>query len=820
MPRLPLLCVLGCLVSAGPMQAAPAKVDFKRDVYPILSDRCFGCHQGADAKSGVRLDLRAELLGETNGKPLVKPGQSGQSRLIQLVSGTVAGKTMPPKGERLAPGQVALLGAWIDQGVVWDDALLPPTTKSDHWAFQAVKRPDVPQNKNSAWVRNPVDAFVGAGHEAKGLTPAPEAERRILVRRLSLDLTGLPPTETELASALADRSDDWYEKVVDHFLASPHYGERWGRHWLDLARWAESEGYESDHPRPYAWRYRDYVVASFNSDKPYDRFLREQLAGDELEPYSDENLIATGFLASARLSSNEEDKPRQRNDVFVDIVNATGNAVLGLTFNCAQCHNHKFDPITARDYYRFQGFFLKAAPNNLALKDAGLWKAHASARPLEYEPARKLQEALFEAGRARLIAEARKKLSAEQQAALSVPADQRTAEQETLAREADLKFQFTPGRIEKAVADSPDKALYDEVKKKVAAIEKTLPDQPQTFGFYSPASSPTKVDVLPMKGFYPPPYVPAELAKAKPYLLVAGEVHQRGAELDVGWPAVFGTSPRDSIDRRPRTALADWLTSREHPLTARVWVNRLWQHHFGKGIVATPSDFGRRGARPSHSELLDWLASELMASSWSTKKIHRLIVCSNTYRQSARPQAANAKIDPDNLLLWRWPLRRLEVEALRDSMLAVSDELDRKVGGGSDAEEARSVRRTLYLFQKRNKPPNAQKLFDGPTQVNESCAQRNISTVPLQALYLLNNDFTLKRAKVLAQKLRVASTDLDRQIEAAFRCTLGRGPDDVERSAALKFFATHRDVADAKETLALVHFCQALLNLNEFAYLE
>ena len=298
---------LGCLLAVGlalglaePAARAdqPATVDFKRDVYPLLTARCFGCHQGADAKAGYRLDLRAEILGETNGKPLVQRGAAAKSRLFQIVSGAVRGKIMPPRGSKLTPAEVARLRAWIDQGLAWDDALLPPIHTSNHWAFQPVKRPPIPAIKNAAWVRTPVDAFIASRQEARGVTPAPEASRPTLLRRLTFDLTGLPPTPGEIDAVLRDRSPDWYEKLVERLLASPRYGERWGRHWLDLSRYADSEGYESDHLRPYAWRYRDYVVDSFNRDKPYDRFLREQLAGDEIFPYSDENLIATGFLAA------------------------------------------------------------------------------------------------------------------------------------------------------------------------------------------------------------------------------------------------------------------------------------------------------------------------------------------------------------------------------------------------------------------------------------------------------------------------------------------------------------------------------------------
>jgi hypothetical protein len=803
--------------------AARGTVDFRRDIYPLLTARCFKCHRGAEASSGYRLDLRSEILGESNGKPLAVIGDSAKSRLIHTVAGMVPGKVMPRKGERLTAQEIGLLRAWIDQGLKWDDRLLPATAEGPtHWAFRPVTTPAVPRVRNAAWVRNPIDAFIAARHEAKGLTPAPEASRRVLIRRLSFDLTGLPPSPAEVEAFDADRAPDAYEKLVNRLLASPAYGERWARHWLDVARWAESEGYESNHVRPYAWRYRDYVVRSLNADKPYDRFLREQLAGDELLPYADEHLIATGFLAGARLSSNEEDQARQRNDMLVDITNAVGNAVLGLTLNCAQCHNHKFDPISARDYYRFQGFFVKGQVANLALRDPRLVAAFEAVRPPEHEPAVKLRDALYESARARLLAKARETLSPEMREALATPSEKRTPRQEELAREADLKFQVGITLIERAVPDV-DRKLYEELKKKIAAMEKRMPDRPQTFGFYSPATSPTPIDVLPMKGFYPPPYRPEELKRNRPRLLVAGEVHRGGPVLDVGWPAVFGPVPKGTVEQTPRLALADWLTSPRNPLTARVYVNRLWQHHFGRGIVATPSDFGVKGAPPTHPELLDWLATEFLRGGWSTKPIHRLIVTSATYRQGALSHTANARIDPENRLWWRWSPRRLEAEAVRDALLAVSGELDHRAGGPSDQDAVKSLRRSLYLFQRRGKPPAFQPLFDGPNAVPESCSRRHVSTVPLQALYLLNNDFAFERARTFARRVEVsAGDDPARQVGTAFALALGRAPDEADRAAAGRFFTAQQDGGPhgAEPSPALIRFCQALLNVNEFVYLE
>jgi hypothetical protein len=862
--------------SFEPPPAVSRSVDFRRDVHPILSARCFKCHSGKEPSAGVKLDDLDEITGESTGEPLVQVGRSADSRLIQLVAGLDKGLRMPPTGDLLPVAEIAVLRAWIDQGLVWDAELLPPVAaKSDHWAFQPVTRPAVPVTPPShrKWVANPIDSFIAAKHVEKGLTPAEPADRRVLIRRLSLDLLGLPPKPDEVAAFVGDKSPQAFEKLVDRYLASPHYGERWGRHWLDVARWAESEGYESNHPRTTAWRYRDWVIEAFNSDKPYDQFVRQQIAGDELTPYSDENLIATGFLAAARLSSNEEDKWLQRNAVLVDITNAVGNAFLGLTINCAQCHNHKFDPISIRDYYRLQSFFLRGQPANVALQGEDARRDYEARRPAEYESARQLKEALFASARTRHAMEVRKTLPQDQIAALDTPSDQRTVAQELLARDASLKWQVSNGQIEKYIA-AEDRALYDAVKRKVDEIEKQGIAEPHTLAFYSPVTSPHSLRLLPMLGFYPLPFEPSEFARLRSYLKIRGEVHGIGPTVAAGVPAVLAavesretrverttTSTIDvqskALDSRlstldsSRQRLADWLTDRRNPLVARVWVNRIWQFHFGRGLVATPSDFGARGSAPSHPELLDWLASELMDHGWSTKHVQRLIVSSSTYRQASsyesvrvreleggrsaspaptpshsrtlapsplhkRANNSGATPDPDNIYLTRWQPRRLEAETLRDSLLAVAGELDTHVGGLSVplTERDTSRRRTLYLFQKRGVPPDVQSLFDGPSEVAESCESRYVSTTPLQSLYLLNNTFVLDRAKAFSQRLRQATgDDTERFIEQSFLATLGRPPDDVEREDARRYLGTGSRVRDAS-------FCHTLLNLNEFMFVE
>ena len=811
-PGFLILFLIGSAAHAQP----PAKIDFRRDVVPLLEAKCFSCHRGNEATASYRLDLRAELLGETTGKPLVKPGDAANSRLIHAVQGKIPNKSMPRKGPRLTEREIGVLRAWIDQGLAWDDSLFPASVQSDHWAFQPIRRPAIPRVKNSAWLSNLVDYFIAAHHEAKGLKPAPEADAQTLLRRVTLDLTGLPPTMREMEEFVAAweaagaNRDDLWRNVVNRLLDSPHYGERWGRHWLDVARFAESEGYESNHLRLHAWRYRDWVVNAFNRDLRFKDFVQQQLAGDEIEEHSDDHVIATGFLASARLSSNEEDRLRQRNDIYVDIVNTTASAFLGLTLGCAQCHNHKFDPITARDYYRFLGFFVRGQPGNLALRNPKLWAEYNAKKPAGYDDALKERDTLFALAQERKFDEVRKSLTAAQQRALALPREERTPAEDKLARETDLLFQFTAGQFERML--TPDeKKHYDSAKKTVADLEKSMLEKPQTFGYFSPVTSPHRLDVLPMKGFYPLPYEPKALARAKAFLYEAGDVHKPAFAVEPGWPAfLLGPTHRRVGPDVSRLVLADWLTDDEHPLTPRVYVNRVWQYHFGRGLVATASDFGVKGARPTHPELLDWLALEFLRSG-NTKDLHRLIVLSSTYRQSATRSAENARRDPDNHYLWRWTPRRLEAEAIRDCWLAVSGELDRKVGGPSTSDE-KSLRRSIYLLQKREVPPYQQGLFDGPIAMTESCARRQTTTVALQPLYLLNSSFSVERAKALAARVqKLAGDERDAQIAAVVRLALGRVPNAREQAAARRFF---------ERGGTLPAYCQAIMNLNEFLYIE
>ncbi|QDT49031.1 Planctomycete cytochrome C [Symmachiella dynata] len=704
-------------------------VNFETHVLPLLKSRCFECHSGDEPESGVRLDLVDEVLNQT----VVR--NAAKSRLFEVVE---QGE-MPPEDEPLDADEKAILKAWIDEGLDWNEKLLPtPPPVTDHWAFQKIRRPNVPDVKNRQWVRTPVDSFIARRHEELGLTPAPEADAQTLERRISLDLTGLPPSDNK--------------QTMDDYLASPAYGARWGRHWLDIVRWAESNGHQHNRNRPHAWRYRDWVVDAFNDDKPFDRFLLEQIAGDELEPASDESVIATGFLAAARYSGNELDKSIQRNDILVDVANTTAQVFLGLTMECAQCHSHKFDPVSIRDYYRFQAFFAQGQPENVIIA--------------EDETVRSLIDEywqIFDSVHDRIVNVRRKQGHPE-------------------------PIYVTPTSVINGMRKS-EKTRFQELRK-------TLSEFPQTWGFYAPSASERPALVAPLNMRWPLPRIDGDSPLMETAILLRGDVQSRGPVVQPGWPALFGPMPDRS--EKPRSQLAAWMTDPANPLTARVWVNRIWQWHFGRGLVETSADFGTQGSKPTHPELLDFLASELIDSGWSTKHIHRLIVDSATYRQSSQFQPHNSETDPDNNMLWRWLPRRLEAEAIRDSILAVSGCLDAETGGPSDIGQ--SKRRSLYRHQKRGALPVQQILFDGADGITV-CSHRRVSTSALQPLWLLNSHFVQENATAFAQRAK--------SVENAFHLALGRKP-TAEELTDLEALAEQADLHSA---------CLAILNCSEFLYI-
>jgi hypothetical protein len=689
----------------------------------------------------------------------------------------------------------------------------------DDWAFKPIARPAVPEPSGHKFsTTNPVDKFLLARLEAKGLTFAPPADKRTLLRRVYFDLIGLPPTPEEVEAFLKDTGTDAYEKVVEKLLASPHYGERQALAWLDLVRFAESDGFKADDTRPSAWRYRDYVIAGFNADKPYDRFVREQLAGDELFPGDADAVIATGFLRHFPYEYNAVDVELKRQDLLNDVTDTTAAAFLGLTLGCAKCHDHKTDPLTQRDYYRFQAFFAGfwpvekplGSPEQLA--EAERKRAAWDARTAEL---RHQMAEIEKPVREKATAKERGRFQPEHAKLLDIPTEERTPLQRQLALLVEKQV-YTRNKITAAqMKGVADRDKWEGMAKRMAELEKDRPADPPTVMAMTDLGAECPPTKLLKRGSWRSPG--EDLA---PGFLSA--IDDRDANVT---PTKLGTSGR-------RSALAEWIASPKNPLTARVMVNRIWQGHFGRGIVASPSDFGVTGDRPTHPELLDWLANEFVSHGWSVKHTHRLIVTSAAYRQGARGDGAGAKADPENTLLWQFPRRRLDGETLRDAMLAAAGLLNPKAGGPGvfpelpaevkannwkvSADPAERNRRSVYVFVKRNLRYPFFSLFDSPERT-ETCARRFTTTTAPQALTLLNDAIVIGYAKALAQRVeKEAGTEPDDVIGRAFARTLSRPPTTEERDAARKFLANHK----GPSADAVTDLCHALLNLNEFVYVD
>jgi len=723
----------------------------------------------------------------------------------------------------------------------------------EHWAFQKVIRPAPPASAmDQRRFRNPIDAFIGASLAELGLPLNPDAERRVLLRRASLDLLGLPPTPAELAAFESDPSPFSFENAVDRMLASPAYGERWARHWLDLARYAESEGFKADETRPNAWRYRDYVIRSFNQDKPYPRFLQEQIAGDELFPGNADALIATGFNRHYPDESNARNLMQRRQEILNDITDTVGAVFSGMTYACARCHDHKTDPILQSDYYRLQAFFANTgAADNLVLASPDQAASH-QARLNEWETKtralRQEMAALEAPHRKAILNDFIEKYPAEIQAALQKPGDQRTAFEWQMVHKAKQYIDpsshqyIAPASVVAGRLKGDDKRRWESLKKDLAQFASLHPGElAVTAGMTDVAPSAPKTHLL-HRGIYDAPK--EEITPG--YLQI----------LDAQPVSISKSQAAPSSGRR--AALAKILSSPDNPLTARVMVNRLWHYHFGRGLVATTSDFGMAAERPSHPELLDWLASEFIQSGWSIKAMHRLIMSSTTYRQSSDNRADAAQRDPDNRRLWRFPRQRLEGESIRDSALAVSGLLDRRMEGPSVFPELPSGmdtrggwrvpksegdhhRRSVYVFVRRNLRYPLFESFDMP-DTHESCGRRNLTVNAGQALNLLNSSLSLQWAEHFAGRVyrEARGPDREARVNAAFELAFGRSPSSSEQTLARQFFASHTHIVEARwreraplsqpaglnpthdseriDGAAMVDFCHMLLNANEFVY--
>jgi hypothetical protein len=798
---------------------APAAVQFfETKVRPVLVENCFKCHSDKKQRGGLRVDSLAAILQGGDQGPALVPGAPEKSLLIKAIRHEDKDLKMPPEN-KLAKEQVADLMQWVKMGAPWPSADKPAAALkgefqiSDkdraHWAFQPAKRPALPAVKDRAWGEHPIDTFILAGLEAKALRPNPPAARQELARRLYYDLTGLPPTPHEVEAFLKDTAPDAYEKLVDRLLDSPRYGEKWGRYWLDLVHYAETNSYERDNPKPHVWRYRDYVIRSFNQNKPFDQFIKEQLAGDELGRKDPDALIATGYYRLGIWDDEPSDPLQARYDMLDDIVATTGQDFLGLTFDCARCHNHKIDPIPQKDYYRLLAFFhnINHYRNGGPTDEAVIFDGPET--KLRAEQAMREQDEL------------RKRL----QAQLGV------IEKEFLTR-AGEKQTFAPIDFAQYIKSRGAEVLGQQRYGEYVRLRKQL----ETTKKATPPGVEKCLCVTEAGRSAPPTHV-----------LVRGNPHIKGDPVEPGFPQIFNLpeppapTPADGRTTGRRLVLANWIASAENRMTARVLANRVWQYHFGRGIVRTPNDFGLHGARPTHPELLDWLASELVRQGWKLKALHRTILTSNAYRMSSRPNPQAAAVDPSNDLFWRFDMRRLTAEEIRDSLLAVSGNLSLKMYGPgvypeipgevlagqsmpgrgwnkSPPEEAN--RRSIYVHVKRSLLLPILESFD-LAETDRTTPVRFATTQPTQALGMLNGDFLNQQAAIFASRLRrEAGAEVSRQVRLGIYLATQRPPSEAEVRRGQELIRALQTQDGATAEAALNAFCLVVLNLNEFMYLD
>jgi mono/diheme cytochrome c family protein len=818
---------LAILVWFAGLAYAGDAVDYGRDVKPILAKHCYACHGPNKQRAGLRLDTAAAAAQGGNSGAALVAGKSEQSRLFLAVTGAEGVKPMPPKEPRLTPEQIAVLKAWIDQGAKApaDEAAEKSTgPRTQHWAFQPPARPAAPAVQSADWVRNPIDRFILARLEKEGISPSPEADRTTLIRRLSLDLLGLPPSVEEVDAFLHDDSPDAYERLVDRLLASPHYGERWARRWLDMARYADSNGYSIDAPRSI-WKYRDWVMDAFNQDMPFDQFTIEQVAGDLLPNATPAQKVATGFHRNTTINQEGGINFEQfRIDSIVDRVNTTGTVFLGLTVGCAQCHDHKFDPISQREYYQLFAFLNNCDEPNLELATPEQLRQRNQIREqtARLEQQRKAFDTYTlekeDRWERQLTPEMRQKLPPAIYAIIEIPENGRTGKQKQILteyyRQLDLVRHVVGGVGDPlpfwAAAHGITGKFRAGVEKQLAALKRNEPQVVTTM-------------------------VLQERAKPREtHVLLGGDFTRPGNQVYPAVPAAMHPlSPRPDRKDPNRLDLARWLVDPANPLTARVTVNRFWQHFFGPGIVETDNDFGTQGTPPSQLELLDWLATEFQARGWSVKAMHRLIVTSATYRQSSHHRPDLATVDPRNRLLARQSRIRLDAEVVRDAALTASGLLARKVGGPSvyppqpegiyrftqvprdwkPSPGRDRYRRGMYTYFWRSAPHPGLIVFDAP-DATCACTRRNRSNTPLQALTLLNDQAYVECAQALAKRLlqEGPSGDAER-VARAFRRCLSRPPTTLEERRLRELLA---DQADTSPAATWTTVARVLLNLDEF----
>lgn len=874
------------------------KVDFVRDIQPLLEQHCYRCHGAEKQKSGLRLDIKSEAFGGGDGYgPSLVPGESDDSPLLELVASEDEDTRMPPSGPGLKEAEIDLIRSWIEQGADWPDGVDSASLedRTDHWSFKPLS-----YDPNGS-----IDQFIRIQLEQHGLQASAPASRANWLRRVSLDLTGLPPTPEQLAAFEADDSTEAFERVVERLLASPRYGEHWAQHWLDVVRYADTHGFEVNTPRPDAWPYRDYVIQAFNEDLPYDQFVRQQLTGDQSQ-----NDAATGFLVTAaallpgQIGKDDISKRLARQDELAEIIINTGEAFLGLSIGCARCHDHKFDAISQRDYYTMQAFFSGVKYGSrpiqtdqnlqvqkerdalvplLAKAEQALKAFHEQSGLPETDPVR--NELVVESDPVRFVRftihdanlhpslgliepcldefeiyvseDPEKNVALSANGAIATASGSRESGSHKLVHLNDGVY----GNSHSWMSDTKGRGWVQIELPKAMSVERVvwsrdregkLKDRlPTVYTLEVGGESDsmevvagwTETQIQKSKALREDQQVlEAKIANLNKvpkvfagifgtpeptYRLSRGDPEQPAEEVPPAVLAALGdvSLPTDAPDQLRRQKLADWIASPDNPLTARVMVNRIWQWHFGNGLVSTPSDFGRSGAAPTHPELLDWLAGEFIRSGWSVKHMHRLMVLSQTYRQSSQISVDSQRIDAETRWWWRFPTRRMEAEAIRDSMLAISGRLNLETGGpGFDLFKSRGglsgfppiesfqgdgLRRMIYAHKIRMEREAVFGAFDCP-DAGQSAAKRPQSTTPIQALNLFNSRFTIDEANAFASRIETeVGDDPQTQIARAFELALGRNPSEEEIAIALPVVESH----------SLSTLCRTLFNTNEFLFI-
>ncbi len=809
---------------------------YEKSVKPILETHCFKCHgPGEKIKGDLRLSNRAAILVGGDTGPAVDLKKPSESLILQAILNKRAdgGEVMPPSG-KMPPEAIATLTKWVNTGLATNTADLgdthttePAAPKDDGkswWAYQPIGRHAIPTVKNAAWVKTPVDAFILAKLEAKNLQPIAPAERATLIRRAHYDLTGLPPTPEEVSAFVSDRSPEAYAKLIDKLLASPHYGEKWGRHWLDVVRYAETNGYERDGPKPNVWRYRDYVIRSFNADKPYPKFVMEQLAGDEQTEWSADAIIATGFHRLGIWDDEPADREQALYDGYDDLVTVAGQGFLGMTLNCARCHDHKKDPISQADYYKFVALFRDIRP----FSDTRGVMSSSNSTDISPPEKRKLYEKEFNARAKKLESLKSEMIALENEAIRTLPApDQRASEG------ADRPTIVAKLLSEKVFTQAQRKQYQDLNRERKQLEAKPLPNADMALSVNDSDATPPPVHLLARGN----PYSPKEV-------------------IEPGFPSVlpgsdfkFTAAKRGQKSAGRRTKLAEFIVSPNNPIAARVWVNRVWQHHFGRGIVGSPNDFGKLGELPTHPDLLDWLARELMepqhapGEAWTIKRLHKMLMLSNTYQLSSTASPAQLSVDPSNQMYWRFNMRRLGAEEVRDSMLLASGQLNLQQFGPSvfpkipkevlagqsvpgsgwyydAANPTLANRRSVYVSVKRSLQVPVLIAHD-QADTDSTCPVRYTTTVPTQALGMLNGEFANEQADALAARLeREFPGDLSKQIRRAIALTTQRDATEAEVKLDLDFIQRMKVEHNLSVKEALSRYTLLVLNANEFVYLD